>query len=199
MLWGWGRALSRTDSQERKARKASWRRAPLCGPPWYLGDLVTVNRAPLLQFLYLTALTVGIFVSGGPGAEVRKSRCVSLKPTGLHNSSQTQKQKLCFFGKRRTSPFNVFVACPRLSTGHLGFPPQIAAANSAHPCSTNAYGLGGAAPHPPPPHPAPQVGVLSSHLLSLEGLKHLARFLRVVAFPFFVSPRDITTEEEGGP
>lgn len=68
---------------------------------------------------YLTAFTVRTFVSRGTGAEVRKDRCV--KPSRLHNSSQTQKSKLCFVGKRKTSLFiSLWLTPGCLSPEYLG-------------------------------------------------------------------------------
>lgn len=62
---------------------------------------------------YSTTLAVGSFVSGGAGAEVKMSRCVSHKPNGLHDSSQTQQSELGSFGKKENRPASLFVAYPR--------------------------------------------------------------------------------------
>lgn len=137
------------------SRKASRRRVPLHGPPWSLGTWSQFLELPFSN--YLTALMVGTFVSGGTGAEVRKDRCV--KPSGLHNSSQTQKSKLCFVGKRRTSLFiSLWLTPGCLSPVHPGImlrqllaPPPTPAAH------VHARGLVGAAPNPPHPHPGRQL------------------------------------------
>lgn len=77
---------------------------------------------------YLATLAVGSFASGGAGAEVKMSRCVSHKPNGRHDSSQTQKSKLGSFGKRRTGLPLSLRGLPQTS----GLTPQKAAGNSTH-------------------------------------------------------------------
>lgn len=88
---------------------------------------------------------IGTEVMGaGSGGSLLQTQ-FSPEPNGLHNSTQTQKSKLCFIEeRRRTECYGlwVFEASPGSLLGTVwGILPHVAAAPAAHPSGPNAATL----------------------------------------------------------
>lgn len=127
-------------------------------------------------------------VSGGTGAKMKGSRCVFFKASGLRNSSETQKSKLCFFlGKRRTSLFISLWFTPGCLQGiwlsqlreWLETLPTPQVGTLRHKLIGD---FGGSLPVLPTPTLA--------RLKDWQGQKLLAHFFSSVVLPFFLSSED---------
>lgn len=94
---------------------------------------------------YIAALPGGALEPGGTGAGVGRSRCVSHKPKGPHNSSDTEI-KVVLHWKKENQTVHVSMACPGLSPGHPETAPHEAIGISTDPSGHRWE-------HHPNPHP----------------------------------------------